>query len=81
MPNNCEIVVCPFFKSRTRRNAPNAIDITCETIEKMGFRMKNKLSFGSVKEREDWMEIFCEDIENYTNCPYAKLISKKYEEE
>lgn len=41
--------------------------------------MQNMLRFKSLKERKDWMELFCED--KYENCPYYKAIYQKYEED
>lgn len=76
---NCECVQCPFFIGKTWRNKNNSITITCETIRNdMGFDVKNMLSFNTVNERKDWLEIFCTDAGNFENCPYYRQIYKKY---
>lgn len=78
----CEYIRCPFFVGKTWRNKNNGITITCETIRNdMGFDVKNKLSFKNVDERKDWLDIFCTDMDNFSNCPYYIQIYKKYEEE
>ena len=72
-------IQCPFYLSKKREKLRQAITITCENIENnLGFDVKNMLSFKSIRERTDWMGLFCED--EYQNCPYYKKIYKKYEE-
>lgn len=77
---NEKCVMCPFFLSKTWRKRNNGITITCEKIrDNMGFDVKNMLAFGTEKERKDWMDIFCTDVDNYKNCPYYVQIYKNYE--
>ena len=72
-------IQCPFYLSKKREKLRQAFTITCENIENnLGFDVKNMLSFKSIRERADWMGLFCED--EYQNCPYYKKIYKKYEE-
>lgn len=72
-------IQCPFYLSKKREKLRQAITITCENIENnLGFDVKNMLSFKSIRERTDWMGLFCED--GYQNCPYYKKIYQKYEE-
>lgn len=71
---------CPFYLSKKRKNLRQAITITCENIENnLGFDVKNMLSFQTVRDREDWMGIFCND--RFGSCPYYQKIYEKYEEE
>ena len=61
-------IQCPFYLSKKREKLRQAITITCENIENnLGFDVKNMLSFKAIRERTDWMGLFCED--EYQNCP------------
>ena len=47
-------------------------------LSKKREKLRQAITIKSIRERADWMGLFCED--EYQNCPYYKKIYKKYEE-
>lgn len=74
MPNE-GLVKCPYYICRSSKGKKSPT-ITCDKIySHLGFNIKNKLEFDSFLERENYVQIFCEDM--YETCPYFKKIFER----
>lgn len=63
-------VECPFFKKA------EALWIKCEGVDD---RTRLSLMFFTKKEKADYMDGFCKDINRYCNCRISKMLMSKYE--
>ncbi len=71
MPN-IRRVDCPFYVTRSTADKKSAT-ITCRNIENnLGFDVKNQVVFRAHAEKENYAQLFCEDM--YDTCPYYKAI-------
>lgn len=68
---------CPFYISGSR-DEKRQITITHELPEdNIGFDILSQIRFSSLRDRKDWIEIFCAD--RYEHCPFYPGILAKYE--
>lgn len=68
-------VKCPYYETRSSDDKKQAT-ITCQNIEnRLGFDAKNQLAFRSHREKNNYAEIFCEDM--YDSCPYFTAIYER----
>lgn len=69
---DCRIhVVCPFFEHVNVRQT----QIVCEGFA-IGFNAVNFKSYGGCSSH---LRKYCQNLDNYCNCPHAKaLLEKKY---
>lgn len=78
MPNDIR-ATCPFYITHRIGKGKWDYTITCEDIQNnIGFEMRNQLRFVTYDEQRDYLDLFC-GAEKYCDCPYYKLIYKKYE--
>ncbi len=72
-------VKCPYYETRSS-DSKKQPTITCQNVENnLGFDIRNQIVFRCHQEKNDYAEIFCEDL--YESCPYYNAIYKKELEE
>ena len=70
-------VKCPYYETRAS-DSKKQPTITCQNVENnLGFDIRNQIVFRCHQEKNDYAEIFCEDL--YESCPYYKAIYKEEE--
>ena len=72
MPNYGTYAICPYFMSE------DLTGIRCEGIVKEN-NATTVMRFRNSKAKKAWLDKYCEKRE-YCNCPYAKILEKKYQE-
>ena len=74
MPNVSTIAICPYYKTE------DTYSVICEGIvEIKNAKTKNNVRFSRKEKKEKWIDMYCKSY-TYCNCPYAKLLNKKYNE-